>query len=168
MPSTAGQFAAHEEIGDDVDVGAERQVLIDRLDAGRLGCLPDCGRGSPGPRTPTGRGRLRPPEMILTTGVDLPAPLSPSSATTSPLPMVKLIPLSALDGPVVLADVVQFGTAAEIGHAANPCRRADRDRCASARAIVQARDSTPVTAVPPRHAARLAPLRAIGRGACGH
>ena len=33
----ARQLAAHEEIGDDVDIGAERQVLVDRLDAGRLG-----------------------------------------------------------------------------------------------------------------------------------
>ena len=32
-----GQFAAHEEIGDDVDIGAEREVLVDRLDAGALG-----------------------------------------------------------------------------------------------------------------------------------
>ena len=38
MPRTrAGQLAAHEEVRDDVDVGAEREVLVDGLDAGRLG-----------------------------------------------------------------------------------------------------------------------------------
>ena len=31
------QLAAHEEIGGDVDIGAEREVLVDGLDAGRLG-----------------------------------------------------------------------------------------------------------------------------------
>ena len=37
MPRTLPrQLAAHEEIGDDVDVGAEREVLVDGLDAGRL------------------------------------------------------------------------------------------------------------------------------------
>ena len=40
----------------------------------------------------------RPPEMILTS-VDLPAPLSPSSATTSPLPIEKLMPFSASIAP---------------------------------------------------------------------
>ena len=30
-------LAAHEEVGDDVDIGAEREVLVDGLDAGRLG-----------------------------------------------------------------------------------------------------------------------------------
>ena len=39
-----------------------------------------------------------PPAMILTS-VDLPAPLSPSSATTSPLPIEKLMPFSASMAP---------------------------------------------------------------------
>ena len=33
----AGELAAHEEVGDDVEVGAEREVLVDGLDAGGLG-----------------------------------------------------------------------------------------------------------------------------------
>jgi hypothetical protein len=33
----AVQLTAHEEVGDGVDVGAEREVLVDRLDAQRLG-----------------------------------------------------------------------------------------------------------------------------------
>ena len=41
QPAQAGdpahQLTAHEEIGDHVDVGAQGQVLIDRLDAGGLG-----------------------------------------------------------------------------------------------------------------------------------
>jgi hypothetical protein len=36
---------------------------------------------------------------MIFTSVDLPAPLSPSSATTSPLPMVKLMPFSASMAP---------------------------------------------------------------------
>ena len=38
MPSTLPrQLAAHEEIRDDIDIRAERQVLVDGLDARRLG-----------------------------------------------------------------------------------------------------------------------------------
>ena len=44
--------------------------------------------------------------MILTS-VDLPAPLSPSSATTSPLPIEKLMPFSASMAPKFLRDVVE-------------------------------------------------------------
>ena len=33
----AGELAAHEEVGDHVEVGAEREVLVDGLDAGGLG-----------------------------------------------------------------------------------------------------------------------------------
>ena len=33
----AGELAAHEEVRDHVEVGAEREVLVDRLDAGGLG-----------------------------------------------------------------------------------------------------------------------------------
>ena len=32
-----GQLAAHEEVGDDVDVRAQGEILVDRLDAGGLG-----------------------------------------------------------------------------------------------------------------------------------
>ena len=119
MPRTLpGELAAHEEIGDDVDIGAERQVLVDRLDARRLGLgrRGEVARRAPSKTHPPG-GRPRPPAMILTS-VDLPAPLSPRSATTSPRSTMKLTPRSASIAPKLLGDAVEFEERLRIGHVA--------------------------------------------------
>ena len=79
-----GRLAAEEDVGADVEIVGQRQVLVDRLDADLAGVARSCaGR----PARPCRRSRPRragsTPEIALIR-VDLPAPLSPASATTSP------------------------------------------------------------------------------------
>ena len=97
----AQRLVAQEHVLDDVEVVAQRQVLVDRRDAERLGV--------PGPvqvdRLPSQRisppsGAQR-PEMVLISD-DLPAPLSPTSAVTLPGGTSRSTSVRARTGPKVL------------------------------------------------------------------
>ena len=105
----AQRLVAEEHVLDDVEVVAEREVLVDGRDAERLGvtrtvqvdrlALPQ--QISP----PSGAHR---PEIVLISD-DLPAPLSPHSAVTLPGGMSRFdVELSACTGPKRLADVLQL------------------------------------------------------------
>ena len=97
-----GQLAPHEEIRDDVDIRAERQVLVDGFDAGclRLGRRREVALDAVEDRRAR-RSAVMPPAMILTS-VDFPAPLSPRRATTSPRLTAKLTSRSASIAPKCL------------------------------------------------------------------
>ena len=78
------QLAAEKDVGGDVEVIGQREVLIDGLDAERLGVRAG---SSIATALPSKRSRLHPrvtaPDRILIR-VDLPAALSPTSACISP------------------------------------------------------------------------------------
>ena len=100
--AAAQDLAAEEQVGGRVEVGGEREVLVDGLDAERAR-LERRARSSPaGPRSRSRRRRAagRPPGDF--TSVLLPAPLSPTSATTSPGYTVKFAPRSARTRPKLL------------------------------------------------------------------
>ena len=77
------QLPAEEEVADDVEVVAQREVLVDGRDAEVLGVLRAVDlTGLPShSMTPSSSGFT---PAIALTRVDLPAPLSPTRATTSP------------------------------------------------------------------------------------
>ena len=105
--------------------------------------------------------------MILTS-VDLPAPLSPSSATTSPLPIEKLMPFSASMAPKFLG--MSSSTSSGSAHAAISLPAAGRRARASAANIWPKRgDSTPDTAsaAAPRSTECSPPRATMTRGARG-
>ena len=84
-PSAAAEMLADRDVLGDREVGKQRQVLVDHLDAacGRLHRIRDA--GSPGPRSRCARRApgASTPEMILIS-VDLPEPFSPTRQCTSP------------------------------------------------------------------------------------
>ena len=92
---------AEEHVLDDVQVVAQRQVLVDRRDAKRFGVLRTVEVDLPAlPAISPASGAQR-PEIVLISD-DLPAPLSPISAVTLPAGMSRSTPVSARTGPNVL------------------------------------------------------------------
>jgi hypothetical protein len=94
---------AEEQVGDDVEIFAQRQILEHGGDAEfkRLA----------GMSSVTGRPRIRSCRMLgwwtparTLTSVDLPAPLSPTSATTSPACTSRFDVSQGRDGAEVLGD----------------------------------------------------------------
>ena len=95
----AADLAAEEDIGRGGQVVAEREVLIDDLDAVLARPRPACGNGPAGRCSrisPLVGGKL--PAMILTS-VDLPAPLSPIRPSTSPGSRSRSTSVNALMAP---------------------------------------------------------------------
>ena len=93
-------LAPEEQVVDDVEVVAEREVLVHGGDAERgrrpvasASMAPACPRRG---LTPSSGGTM--PAMVLTS-VDLPAPLSPTRATTSPARTSKSTSVSAWTAP---------------------------------------------------------------------
>ena len=76
-------LVAEEHVLHDVEVVAQREVLVDRRDPERLGVLGACGSGRVALPEDLPLGGLPQPEMVLMV-TDLPAPLSPTSAVTLP------------------------------------------------------------------------------------
>ena len=95
----------------------ERQVLVDRLDAERLGVARSSGSSTGAPSTrisPASAGST--PERILIS-VDLPAPLWPSSPSTSPAARSRLTSSTAWTPPKVLV-MPRSSTSGRGGHVA--------------------------------------------------
>ena len=104
--SPAGStLLAEEEVGDDVEVVAQREVLVDGRDA--RAPVASCGSGDVD-RCPAVESCLPGPAgltpAIALISVDLPAPLSPTSATTSPAIDVEVDVRQRLDGAEALRD----------------------------------------------------------------
>ena len=91
-----------EHVVDDVEVVAQREVLVDDLDAERRSASAgdEMCVGSPSKRTsPASNGKIPAMHLII---VDLPAPLSPTSAVTSPARATRSTPRSACTAPKFL------------------------------------------------------------------
>ena len=97
----AARLAAEEEIARDIDRVAERQVLIDHLDArGRASAGEVKDTGLPSISIVPASGMTAPDSTLL--NVDLPAPLSPTRPRTSPGFSVKRHVIERLDRAVAL------------------------------------------------------------------
>ena len=105
----AARLAAEEEVAGDIDRVAERQVLIDHLDArgARVGRRGEDDRRCRRSRSCRHRGSTAPDSTLLS--VDLPAPLSPTSPSTSPGFSVRRHVVERLDGVVALRDARSSG-----------------------------------------------------------
>ena len=104
----ARQLAAEEDVGGDVAHAGEREVLVDHLDAGRAdvaGVLADerARRRSGSRRRPA---RWTP--VIVFISVDLPAPLSPTSADHRARLDRERDAAQRLDRAEILADVLEL------------------------------------------------------------
>ena len=93
------QLAAEEDVRRHVEVGAQREVLEDGRDAQRVRRRRRRDRRAPRRRSRSGpESGASTPEMTLAS-VDLPAPLSPTSATTSCACTSRSTPTSASTAP---------------------------------------------------------------------
>ena len=101
--------------------------------------------------------------MILTS-VDLPAPLSPSSATTSPRPISKLMPRSASMAPKLLGDRCRAGAAGSVIAVLSPSADEDRRGLAPQRAGGRPRERGEARPRPRGRRRRAAPRPAVARG----
>ncbi len=115
------EFAAHEEIGDNVDIGAERQVLVDGLDAGGLGLGRGLGEEFAALEQHAARRRLQP------AGDDLDQRRLAGAVVAEQRHDLALADgeadaLERFDGAVVLVDVVEDEQRFET-HAASPLQR---------------------------------------------
>ncbi len=93
------RLAAEEDVGADRQVVGQRQVLVDRLDAAvaRVMRRGEGDRARPARRISPSSWRWTPEIALIS--VDLPAPLSPASASTSPSARSSDTPLSAWTPP---------------------------------------------------------------------
>ena len=118
-PKRPVALATEEQVGDGVEIFGQRKVLVDRLDAEGLGvarrsdlrpAAVDADLAAVGGKTP---------ERILIS-VDLPAPLWPSSPTTSPAPRSTLDVLDRVHAAEGLRDAAHLD---ERGASCPRCRR---------------------------------------------
>ena len=87
-PKPRAALAAEEDVGGNVEVAAEREVLVDHLDAGGAR-VERAAEAHLAPVEADGSRRRRvEPERIFTS-VDLPAPLSPMRPTASAAPILR-------------------------------------------------------------------------------
>ena len=121
----AHRLAAEEDVGADVEIVGERQVLVDGLDAAARGPRGGWRRPTRSPLyqiSPSSGWKT--PEIALIR-VDLPAPLSPASATTSPRTQLEADLLERVDAAEALGDLVaaQDGLGHQPSSAGRPGRR---------------------------------------------
>jgi hypothetical protein len=95
-PAGPSQLPSDAEVRDRREVVEQPEVLVQRVDP-RGARVEEKATGRPAKRISPPSSRWTP--LIAFTSVDLPAPLSPSSATTSPSPTVSPAPSSARTAP---------------------------------------------------------------------
>ena len=102
----ARDLAPHEEIRDDIDIGAEREVLVDRLDPRRLGFRGSFGQELPAFEEHAAGGRLEPAGDDLDQRGFSGAVVAEQGDDLAPADR-EADALQRFDGAVFLADVVQ-------------------------------------------------------------
>ena len=101
-------LAAEVEVLDDVEVVAQREVLVDDLDAQRVGLLGVGDVHRSGPRRGSRRCRRRGCRRSPLIRVLLPAPLSPTSAVTRPSRTVRSTSCRTCTAPKLLFDAPEL------------------------------------------------------------
>ena len=108
-------LAAEEEVGDDVEVVAEGEVLVDGRDPQRRRVLGLGDRDLARRRSGSSPSSAAWMPAIVFTSVDLPAPLSPTRPTTSPAWTAKSTRSRCLDRAESLADSLQLEERSAVG-----------------------------------------------------